>query len=135
MHRTFSLWLAGALLLGCLPFVNVEANTNPSDTPITVYQVLLESTYTWGGSTSVSADSTPASTTTTGAAYPDGVHLVTFSNSSANEVKVTWDGTDASDTNYNLLLPAGMGFTAVSRSKISTLSLYAASASTVYIAW
>lgn len=136
MTRNSILWLIGALLLGCLPLLNAgAADTNPAGTPITVYQTLIESGFFRGAATMVSADSTPATTVTTGAGYTSGVHLISFVNSSSNVVYVAWDATDASDTNYQIILPAGMGLTACSRSLVTTLSLYAASASTVYVQW
>jgi hypothetical protein len=105
-----------------------------ADTPATPYRAGLDSTYFRGGHDEPTADSTPDTTYTTGTAYTDGVHAISFYNAGSVLVKVRLDGVADAST-FTFPLPASGTYLSVTQFKVTTVSLYAASPSVVYVTW
>ena len=128
-------WAVVLLGVGLVSLLSA-ANQQHSDlSDATVYTLQRDAFYMRGKTAIASADTTPATVYTTGTDYTSGVHLVSFANPGSQTVYITIDGTTASATNYQIVLPAGSTFTSVTQQLVTTVSAYAASANTIYVAW
>ena len=125
----------GLALVIVLLFAGAMLGADHADAPQSEYRALM-SEFMRGKSASIAAaNPAPAATVTTAAAYTEGVRFISFLNPGSRVVYITTDGTVATDTNYNLILPNSAGFSLKQQQYTTRVSAYAAGSNTIYVSW